>query len=112
MEIPIPFSASISLLPPPLPPFKKSNKPFYSFDSFSLSYEEGSILIVEYNNIYIFCYKPKSLDLTLPKILPSFSKLKLLDIKTAAEGIITISKHCFDQEEYIKYFIASVALIA
>lgn len=82
------------------------------FPSFSFSYLEGSILIVEYKNINIFCYKPKYVDFSLPKVLPSFSKLKPLDIKAKAEEIITINKHNFHQEEYIKYYIASVALIS
>lgn len=36
------------------------------------SYEEGSVLIVNYDHVGIFCYKPKYLDLTMPADIQIF----------------------------------------
>ncbi|KAL4438340.1 hypothetical protein ABPG74_009763 [Tetrahymena malaccensis] len=74
---------------------------------YNINYEEGHVLIVNYERIGLFCYKPQYLDLSLPKNVQAYDKDTIKKMESYAKLVEVSEKENFENDKFLKEYLSA-----
>ncbi|EAR84972.2 transmembrane protein, putative (macronuclear) [Tetrahymena thermophila SB210] len=74
---------------------------------YNINYEEGHVLIVNYERIGLFCYKPKYIDLSLPQNVQAYDKDTIKKMESYAKLVEITDKESFENDKFLKEYLSA-----